>query len=300
MAGILNPKQRVFDTIITPAGRAQIAAGELKIEYASFTDRQMYYATGSDNVLDDPGAKIYFEAYSTDADIIIQELDDNANLAPLQTDTFTLYGGNVLSGSGDAQQANVRLFADALPLDSIHSLNRQMILGTRNVMKNAITENFEITPKSATFYVDAIDTTSSTTMVTASLDDIESLWQDYRVTGVKNYQFLPPTTSPNSSTPLGSYTKINVDPPKTFDTVLENLRDTQVQKFTFSNTRTTNDILGQIFEVSEQKLSKLVLIDGGRYEVSSGPDAHVFYAGKLYRDTQGALTFINIFTLVFE
>ena len=53
MAGILDAKERVLDTIITPAGRAQIASGELRIEYASFTDRQMYYATASNGELND-------------------------------------------------------------------------------------------------------------------------------------------------------------------------------------------------------------------------------------------------------
>ena len=32
----------------------------------------------------------------------------------------------------------------------------------------------------------------------------------------------------------------------------------------------------------------------------SNVEKHVAYAGKLYRDTKGSLTFANIFTLVFE
>ena len=296
MAGILDPKQRVLDTILTPVGRAQIATGELRIEFASFSDRQAYYSTTA-GVLDDPGERIYFEAYSTDADQIIQELDADSNITPFQTDTFTLYGGNVLSGSDNAQQANVRLYADALAEDSIHSFTRQMIIGTRNVLKNEISEGFQVTPLTGTFYVDAIDTTASTTIATASLDDVESLWQDYRVSNADNFKFLPPVVG---GQPLGSYTKINQDPPATFDDVKSKLYGGQVQKFTFSNTRTTNDILAQVFEVSEKKLSKLAIIDGGSYQVDDGPNPHVFYAGKLYRDTTGALSYVNIFTLVFE
>ena len=52
--------------------------------------------------------------------------------------------------------------------------------------------------------------------------------------------------------------------------------------------------------MSDEKLAKLVIIDAGSYTVDGRPDPHVFYAGKMYRDTRGALTFINIFTLVFE
>lgn len=295
MAGILDPKERVLDTIITPTGRSQIAAGELKIEYASFSDRQMYYTVESNGEITDPGNRLSFEAYATDADVIIQEISDNVSLAPFKTDSFVLRDGNIISGS--VQQRNIRAFGDALAIDSIDSLNRQMLIGTRNLLKNVLSENFSITPTSATFYLDQIDTTSSTTIATASLDDVESLWQDYRVTNTPNYKFLPPLVKGSD---LGTFTKINQDPPMTFGNILVNLRGLQSQKFTFSKTRTTNDILGQIFEISNDKLTKLVIIEGGTFEVNNTANPHVFYAGKLYRDSQQTLTFVNIFTLVFR
>lgn len=297
MAGILDAKERVLDTIITPIGRAQIATGELKIEYASFSDRQMYYETAPNGELYDPGAKIYFESYSTDADQIVQELDAEANLVPFETDGFTLYGGNVISGSGNTEQSNVRLYADALPEDSIKSLQRQMLLGTRNFMKNEIVDAFTVTPNEMTFYVDQIDTSSSTTIASASLNDVESIWQDYRATGVKNYRFLPPLNSTGEA--LGSYTKINQSR-KSWTQISSGLTGTQSTRLTFSNTRTTNDIIGQIFEVSNKKLTKLAMIDGGFYQATNDIQLHVVYAGKLYKDTKGSLTFVNIFTLVFE
>jgi hypothetical protein len=296
VAGILDAKERVLDTIITPTGRAQMSTGEMRIEYASFSDRQMYYSTGSNGELDDPGARIYFESYSTDSDMIVQELDADANMVPFQTDDFTLYGGSVISGS--TEQSNVRIYANTLAKDSIKSLSRQMLLGTRNFLKNEIVESFFVTPPDMTFYASTIDTTSSTTVATASLDDVESLWQDYRVASVPNYRFLPPTNTDGKA--LGNYTKINEDPPATYDEVLQKVAGQQKQVLTFANTRTSNDIVGQIFEVSEKELSKLVIIDGGHFTVDGSANPHVFYAGKLYRDTRGSLTFVNIFTLVFE
>ena len=107
MAGILDSKERVLDTIITPTGRAQMSTGEMKIKFASFSDRQMFYSKKNETELEDPGARIYFESYSTDSDLIVQELDADANLVPVQTDTFTIYGGNVVTGS--TQQPNVRI-----------------------------------------------------------------------------------------------------------------------------------------------------------------------------------------------
>lgn len=295
MAGILDPKERVLDTIITPTGRSQIATGELKIEYASFSDRQMYYTIKSNGEITDPGSRLSFEAYATDSDVVIQEISDNVSLAPFKTDSFVLRDGNIISGS--IQQRNIRAFGDALAIDSIDSLNRQMLIGTRNLLKNVLNENFAITPTDATFYLDQIDTTSSTTIATASLDDVESLWQDYRVTNTPNYKFLPPQAG---GTDMGTFTKINQDPPTSFSAILSNLAGLQSQKFTFSNTRTTNDILGQVFEISNDKLTKLVIIDGGTFEVDNIANPHVFYAGKLYRDSQQVLTFVNIFTLVFR
>ena len=300
MAGILDAKERVLDTIITETGRAQIATGQLNIQYASFSDRQMYYTTGSNGALDDPGARIYFESYSTDSDVIIQELDADADLAPFKTDSFTLYGGNVISGSDNQEQSNVRLYADALPEDSLKSLQRQMTLGTRDFLRNVKIDAFEITPSDMTFFIDQVnneETPDDQMITSASLDDIESLWQDYRLQNLPNYQYLPPTAGDRN---LGNYTKISQNG-RSFATLEESWSGMQKQVLTFSNTRTSNDLLCQIFEISEKKLSKLTTIDGGSYMTSdSNVEKHVAYAGKLYRDTKGSLTFANIFTLVFE
>ncbi len=302
MAGILNSKTRVLDTVITPTGRAQMADGEMQIMYVSYSDRQMFYQTGSNGELFDPGDRLYFEAYSIDSDLIIPETDSGGNLVPFTTDTFNLYGGRVVSGS--QLQQDVSLYAEELTADSLKSFQRQMVLGTRNLMKNEIIDAFTLTPTTASFYISAELSNLGDTIVTASLDDVECLWQDYRVARAPNYRYLPPQmyALPNEVTgsALGKYTKINQDPPADYDAVLKNLKDQQLLKFSFSNTRTTNDLLGQMFEVSGDSLTKLIVIDGGTYPINGGVDPHVFYAGKMYRDTKGCLTFANLFTLVFE
>jgi hypothetical protein len=302
VAGILDIKSRVMDTIITPTGRAQMADGEMQIMYASFTDRQMYYETGSNGELIDPGDRIYFEAYCSDSDLIIPETDAEGALVPFVTDTFNLFGGQVMSGS--TLQQDVSLYADELTADSLKSFQRQQILGTRHQMKNEIVDAFTLTPVKTTFYTTTEIMNLGDTIVTASLDDVEALWQDYRVAQTPNYQYLPPRSvvlpGQVTGSTLGNYTKINQDPLPSYDDVLSVLKDQQSIKFSFSNTRTMNDILGQIFEVTDDKLAKLALIDGGTYPVNGSVNPHVYYAGKLYRDTRGALTFANLFTLVFE
>ena len=94
MAGILDVKSRVMDTLVTAEGRRQIATGELRIHFASFTDRHMFYASGSNSVFEDPTSRIYFEAYSDDNDKIIIETDAEGRMEPFSSDTYSSYNGN--------------------------------------------------------------------------------------------------------------------------------------------------------------------------------------------------------------
>ena len=43
MSGILNKKQRFVDTVITDEGRRQLASGDFKIEFATFSDSEAFY-----------------------------------------------------------------------------------------------------------------------------------------------------------------------------------------------------------------------------------------------------------------
>ncbi len=38
MSGILNTKQRIMDTILTQEGKRQLASGELRLNFITFTD----------------------------------------------------------------------------------------------------------------------------------------------------------------------------------------------------------------------------------------------------------------------
>ena len=62
MAGILDSKSRVVDFILTDEGRKQVRDGDLKIEYASFTDRDTFYEEDQDGVATDPTSRLYFES----------------------------------------------------------------------------------------------------------------------------------------------------------------------------------------------------------------------------------------------
>ena len=132
--GILENKHRIIDSTITQEGRRQLASGMMKIEYYSFTDRDVFYQSSSLKsvvtnlpVADDAASRLYFESqYSLPEDQITPEANDsgqlnilagfgqkirvlNGKLQAFDTDTVTqTLGSNVpyllVSGSAFASQ----------------------------------------------------------------------------------------------------------------------------------------------------------------------------------------------------
>ena len=84
MAGILNKKQRIMDVLITGNGKRQIADGTFNIKYASFSDHGVFYRDDGNGVADDAGSRIMFEAYHSNADTIIPEIN-NRNAVSFDT-----------------------------------------------------------------------------------------------------------------------------------------------------------------------------------------------------------------------
>ena len=115
MAGILDSKSRIMDVVITEQGRRQLASGQMKIEYATFTDLGAFYSGDEDGVLEDPSVRIYFEAASDlPSDLVTLETDDSGLLTPYRADNFAVGGNNmVLSGSLRSKTA-IAAAADAI------------------------------------------------------------------------------------------------------------------------------------------------------------------------------------------
>ena len=307
MAGILDTKSRVMDTLVTSEGRRQIASGELRIEYASFTDRQVFYSSGSAGFLEDQGGRIYFEAYSDNNDRIIIETDGDGNLEPFKSDKYSSYGGSFYS-TGSNAKAEVGVIdqvSTEVANNAVLSFQRQMIIGSRDLNLRDKSIGFTITPERTDFYIsDTNPFDKSTEVYRATVDDIESVFQDFRLAHKDNFKFLPPTTRPmgpkHKKVPIATYTQITQEPLDTWEEMEEYLDGKQSQTFTFTESSRTSNLIGQIFEQSGNELEKLALIDMGEFSTEGTVNPHVLFAGKLYRDSKGALTFANLFTLVFE
>ena len=321
MAGILDSKSRIIDTLITVTGRDQAARGELDVKFASITDRQLFYSTGSNGVLDDLTARIYFEAYSDDNDIIVYESDADGYLQPFTSDDYTIYGGlafdvtasqntTAVGGSHGAVTFNagsINLVSDHIIAGSTESFKRQMIIGSRDLTKFSKNEpfstnisevNFSITPSSPIEISDG--------GATKNIDQIESVFQDHKLGNLLNYRFLPPITKAYTGALTGSvmanYSKINQDPLDTYEELESYLEGKTYTEIEFTKTSLSNNLLMQIYDqnISNNSLEKLAIIDVGEFQVDGSFNPHLFFTGKLYRDSVGALTFVNIFTIVME
>ena len=136
MAGILNKKERIMDVIVTREGRRQIADGNLRATFASFTDRNAFYESSPSSGSTDPTDRLYFEAFATDRDKIIFEKDDSGRLVgELPISDLTISGDNIFQQNSNGQFLIVTgsVFAtevQSIITSSIFNFDSQKIIGS--------------------------------------------------------------------------------------------------------------------------------------------------------------------------
>ena len=100
MAGILDSKKRIMDTIVLPTGRTQAFGGHMQFRYVTLTDRHaIYESTGSDSlgnrVAEDASKNVYFEATARPHDMLCPETDLNSKII---FDTETIFQNSDVVG----------------------------------------------------------------------------------------------------------------------------------------------------------------------------------------------------------
>ena len=124
MSGILNKKQRILDGLITNAGRKQLAAGQMKIEFASFSDSAAFYSTEDNKTENNANDRLYFEAANLPSDTIILETDNFGDLEVFRGDKFTLFNGRpYVTGSSTSQTGSIGLLTEELTNFSFKNFN---------------------------------------------------------------------------------------------------------------------------------------------------------------------------------
>ena len=335
MSGILNSKTRIMDVVLTHEGRRQLAAGKFVPQFASFTDRNVFYAKDSVSGSDDASLYVYFEAGNLQQDQVVIENDDSGQLIPYNGNSVKVSSdGNVYSASvqtltspsgvGTYNRVNYEpltsSFASLFELISgsiLNSLRDQQLIRTTYPYERS--DIFALSKSSITFRRNNF-TPFRGIQPEGTVGALDPLFIDRQLSHLDNFQFLPPVYNDPGlgQQNLGNYRPITETQPLTYDELLLQLNGTDPQvplkeSFTinFEQTSISSNIFMQIFEGSTSDVNalttikKLDCIDFGEFKDlsdSERPFKRIFFIGKVYAndDTNGyqAPAYVNLFTIV--
>jgi hypothetical protein len=299
MAGILDPKQRIMDVIITENGRRQMADGTFGIYYASFSDHGVFYRKDGNLVADDAGARIMFEAGTSSTDVIIPEINDRGSIDIQLSSGNSIVGGRpAITGSSNPSElvlsGTMNMFSSSIEVmkTAIEHFDRLQVIGSDSAFGETQMFRLDKNEVSFDFPVDNIP---------EDIDTLSPLYLDKRFAGHPNYRYLAPVyEESNSLVQMALYPRITQQDHATFDTLLDELEPFPSTTVHMQNLNNSNNLLAQVFETTPIGINKLAIIDYGAYIDSQGAMlGHVFYLGKLVKDSTQVPKFINIMTLIF-
>lgn len=210
MAGILDSKTRFIDLILTQEGKRQLASGDLRAEFASFTDMHAFY----DSTLGakDATSRIYFEVMDRPENVIVSEKDDKGRIIEMNVSTTaSIVGDNIFLTSYENSDVGELLAADGsifnslssdLISGSINHFQKNYLVGTKN---RGTENNFTVDKKNISFTISNSFPFSRTPLdKIINVNDAEPFFLDKRLAYVSANQFLPPVNEDGSS--YGNYT----------------------------------------------------------------------------------------------
>lgn len=360
MAGILDSKERILDFIITQEGKKQAGLGELKVKFASFTDLHTFYERSGSleipDLADDASSRIFFESYSRYQDVIVPELEAGTSLRPFKTQDFNVAGGLIASGTlkrGFIDTPDVMLatssngstsFVNGLSLEPVQDLLNGITQNFTDLQtiatfdEYAQNNNFVLQPQICKFVVDESTDylrTSQASDGKIMLENVPSMFNDFRFQRFPNFLYLPPENMPfpgeERGSKLAEYFDLNENGTAVssergdsqaetallssegkkdvkFSTLLNWLQTKQKKSVNFVETSRSNNIVCQFFEAGNAKFDKLSVIDYGEFpdenpgspEALESPNRRVFFVGKIRKDSTGSETFVCLFTVVID
>jgi len=337
--GFLDSRTRILDTIITLQGRGQIAAGKLKAEFYSFTDQGAFYTQDTSvSAALDGTRRIYLEASSLPQDMITFESDDSGKLVNFRSSNVLVRNGQILEissaleGSGSArtyspvQDTVFASMTDQLLSSSLDAFTNNYILGSPDVFDEN-RDSFLVGNPNLSFAISNNSPIASSEQQTANIEHVDGLFVDSKLSHLPNFQYLPPINKfrPGDSTVslLGNYPNLNQRRQLTFADVERYVEDAKNKGYStevvFEETSKNNNLVCQMFEIGDNEIVKLDIIDFGLFNLS-GQDIslseklrqnkdprkaptlskHVFFVGKIFTDSNKVNKFINLFTIIFE
>lgn len=283
-----------------------------------------------------PQDEVSFEADDS-GKLVVKELK-NVNGKTLRLLEGIIYSGSTASMNPVTSSSDFQSLSEELLQSSIDNFQKLYILGSPSLFRTDRDE-FKISNKEITFTIsdnNPISINSVTRAKEANIDNIESLFADKRLSHLPNFKFLPPVNKARVGTsrkaPLGIFQNLSQTPIQTYDDLKVSFDELEakgcMQEIKFTETSEKNRIFGQIFEIGGNQIKKLDVIDFGTFEVKSkivnGVQVYenkeiteqqiekyqkdgtviltkrIFFVGKLFIDSNGSHTFVNMFVLCFS
>lgn len=312
MAGILDTKRRIIDAMITVDGRRQMAANTIDISFATFSDEGIFYDSENGRSARDISNLPIFEVMSLPKDVIIPEVDDDGAFSLNLADGNKIVNGRkVVSGALDTISVDENGARTVVKVDAVLTGTINAFSGTIECMSTARKHFNQLAILKtddglldSLFKVDINSFTLDTGEIEIAQSAIKPLMFDDSINHIVNTRYLPPqvTTDENKLVPMGDYPKFTGEPYNNFESFSESeLMDSlSSQEINFTRSGRSNNILGQMFEITSNGTTKLTIVDYGEFVAENQKKYRVFYLGKPIRDLNGTPKFCKLFTMVFE
>ena len=337
MAGLIDKKSRIMDTILTNEGRRQLASGKLNAVFYSFTDNGVFYnfdTVSGSNI----SRRISIEATSSPQDQVTFEADDSGRLMPMKSSpvqtsagkivtTITGTAGTVSEQVEEVNDIQFASLANTLLNSSLDNFKNLYVIGSPDIF-NENKDQFVLSRNNINFTITPDKPISKNQLQTLSINHAESFFMDKRFSHVPNFLFLPPVNKKrvgsNEYIPLGIYNSLGQRPIFEFNDLQKEIENYEkngfVETINFTRTSKENNVFCQFFELSNGEVKKLDCIDFGLFNTSNNQlteeeklkaqkegrttelestSKHVFFVGKVFVDDFGAHTFINMFSIIF-
>ena len=294
MSGVLDNKKRVLDVILTELGRDQMNRGEFEVSFVTFSDKGSQYVDDGTGVASSILDNMYFETYSSPADEIIPEIDNEGDfiLTKKISPTLTVNNGVLFELTQDGYQQvdafkNIEAFTDI----TTGRWEGLQILRTESSLADFETDRSEFT-------LDIPNKQSP-----SNVENLKPILVDPRFVGNVNTLFLPPVSETNGQLgPMRAYNRFG--PENTKENVLEN--DIKRKSWATNRIQLGNDntydsynIIGQTYMKRDKSVRKYLVVDGGEYLDDQGiPNMQIYHLGFIYKDENGTSKFSRGFSIV--
>ena len=229
--GILDKKTRFIDLVVTQEGKRQIAAGQLRAEFASLSDCNTYYKKGEEDTV---SQRIYFEVMERPENAIVLEKDDSGQIINLNmSPTGSIVGNAIFSQASGSSVLDPLTGSDftigmnSVLDSSIRHFQKNYFTGTEEVVGD---NEFELDKTSLEFTITNTQPfNGSPYREVINVNDAEPFFLDAKLAHLPNFQYLPPV-SHRTGREIGQYTDIRSTSRETWEDISTRIGEREYNK----------------------------------------------------------------------